>query len=183
MALLLAVGFFLGRFTTRDSLNTSNRDVRNQPVKQVQYINKQDGYRFIYPSAWLRLSQAGLSKLGKDISAGLVHQRPAGLITVRVTKIKKGAALDSLPEQLDQRMAKEFKDFQKLGHQFVTVGKERALRYTYSFSSKNNVQVKQSQQILLNGDKAYYLLLHSTSESFDRLQPDWEQIAASFQIN
>jgi len=178
---LLVMGVFLGRWSSNFTLSGTQVSGR-EPIKRLLFKNEQEGYQFTYPASWLKVKPEALAKLGTEVTGALVHKSPQALLTVRVTKVSKGASLDSLPEQLDKKMASEFSNFQKENHQFVTVGKEKALRYTYSFNSKGDTRVKQSQQILVKGDKAFYLLLHANAADFDRLQPEWQQIADSFTL-
>lgn len=180
VAVLLALGMFVGRLST--NLSSGKQVSQSHDVKQLQFISGQYGYQFNYPSSWLRLSNQALSKLGEGVTGALVHRKPAALITIRVAKVNKGTGLDALPEELDKQMAKKFAGFQKESYQFVTLGKDKALRYTYSFNSNNNTRVKQSQQILVKDDTAFYLLFHSLLKDFAGLQADWEQIAASFRL-
>lgn len=182
VVIFLTLGTIIGRLSTNITLSSVRPISQIKSVKELQFINRQDGYQFNYPSTWLKLSPAGLRKISQGVSGALLHRQPQALITIRVTTVKKGGSLESLPEELDKRMAQEFSSFQKQSEQFVTVGQERALRYSYSFKTKNNKEVFQSQQILLKRDKAYYLLLHTTLEDFQKLQPDWEQIASSFRL-
>jgi len=154
-----------------------------QPVMTKKYTNAKYGFEFNYPSTWQEFSsKTARASFGKGVTVAISRNKPAIIAIVRVNQAKEGASLDSLPAMLSKKMASSFDGFKEISSQFVTVGSNKALRYTYSFKSEKNIEIMQSQQIMLKGGRVYYLIFHSKPASFLSMQSEINQIADSFRV-
>lgn len=145
------------------------------------FRNTQYGYELSYPSGWHLL--AGVNGgIGEGFTGGVRRDNPLAIAGVRVVDIGVESNVESLANTLDGKMAKSLKNFKKIKEEILDVGSEKALRYTYTFSSTNNTRTAQMQQIMIKNGKAYYLVFDSGAEEFDRLQSEIKQIADSFKL-
>jgi hypothetical protein len=178
----LIIGLYVAWLIVRPAGNVSTSEIAAGQSQSKVYKNDQNGFEFSYPSNWLEF-KGDTSGLGEGLSGGIKRVKPAVVGGVRVTGSSDKANIETTPQVLDGEMAKSFKQFKKISQEFVNVGQYKALRYTYTFKSANNITVKQMQQIVVKGNKVFYLIFHSSITGFDKAQPEINEIADSFKLN
>jgi len=123
-----------------------------------QYRSSKHGFSINYPSNWEVLNEKGLAKLQNNFVFALVKRTPGAIFGVKIQKAEaKGVKLEEVAQALDKDLPKNFNKFSKIGQEVIALKNQKALKYSYTFSSKSGIKTWQQLVIIPTPEKVFHL--------------------------
>jgi len=150
---LLAVLVLVVLFKTTPSGNSKNNSSTTKTFQSSKY-----GFSISYPDSWGVLNKNGLAKLQNNFVFALVKRTPGALFGVKIQKSKAaGVKLEEVAQALDKELPKTFNNFSKINQENINVSNLEALKYNYTFSSKQGLKTWEQLVIIPTPKKVYHL--------------------------
>lgn len=152
---------------------------------QETFTSETHGFSLRYPVGWRQTSDRELGE-GKGIFA--FAARPANgaqaFFGVRPQNARPGEVkLDELAKTMDGEMAQKFKDFEKIGHENLSLGAGiQGLQYDYVFTSEKQAKIRARLVVILAPSQVFHLTGWAPADSFESVSSDFDEMVKSFQI-
>lgn len=134
---------------------------RSLPLeKSYQDVNGR--FSFGYPEGWEVIPDQDLVARNERFTAGVMRSsEPSTACGVVVTPGNDPLDLKAIARAFDERLAKDFQDFQKHGQDIQTISGSHRLYYDYTYTHLGKEPVHQIQGVM-QGNGQYYTVSCST---------------------
>lgn len=174
---LLIIAFiilFKGSFLIDDS--------KRPTIKK--YSSSKYGFSINYPDNWGVLNEKGLAKLKNNFVFALVKRNPGALFGIKIQKAKTiDVKIEEIAEVLDKDLPRKFDNFSSIDQEIITLqGDQRALKYSYTFSSKEGTKTWEQLIVILASEKVYHLTAWTSFKENSAIKNDIDLIVSSFKV-
>lgn len=174
LLIIVFIILFKGSFLTQD--------LKKPTIKK--YSSSKYGFSIHYPDNWGVLNEKGLAKLKNNFIFALVKRTPGALFGIKIQKAKTtDVKLDDIAEVLDKDLPKNFHNFSSIDQEIITLqSDQKALKYTYTFLSKEGTKTWEQLIVILASEKAYHLTAWTSFKEKGAIKNDIDLIVSSFKV-